>query len=114
MHREGNREYVLSPLLSRLGDENLSIELQKAIHLALANSILEKRRLGPLQASQAIGHFVAGGDADSAALVLLVALDGMLGMSELRDPFALTAIWANLPLPQKSPCRSGSISVPSK
>jgi hypothetical protein len=99
VQQDGDREYILSPLLARLNDANLPKELQQAIHLALARGILEKRRLGPLQATQAITHFVTGGDVNTAAFVLLVALNGMLSMAEVSDPFALTAIWAGMPLP---------------
>jgi len=99
VQQDSDREYVLSPLLARLADDNLSKELQKAIHLALARGILEKRRLGPLQASQAITHFMAAGDTNDAAVVVLVAWHGMLGISDVPDPFGLTSIWANMPLP---------------
>jgi hypothetical protein len=99
VQQDGDGEYVVSPLLARLADENLPKELQQAIHLTLAQGILQKRRLGPLQASQAITHFVSAGDPDSGASVLLVAWHGMLGMSEVRDPFTLTSIWADMPLP---------------
>jgi hypothetical protein len=103
VQRISGREYVISPLLSRLPEENLPSERRQAIHLALARGILNKRQLGPSQAAQALGHFVAGGDLDGAALVLLVAWHGMLGMSELRDPFALTAVWSGLPIPREIP-----------
>ena len=99
VHQDSDRTYVLSPLLSRLSDQNLPKELRKAVHLALANGILEKRQLGPLQGFQAICHFVEGGDADSAAGVLVAAFHSMLGIPDLRDPFGLTAVWADLPLP---------------
>ena len=55
VQQAGNSEYVLSPLLARLNDSNLPRALQHAVHLELAHGILEKRRLGPLQASQASG-----------------------------------------------------------
>jgi hypothetical protein len=99
VQQAGNSEYVLSPLLARLSDHNLPSKLQRAIHLELANAILEKKRLGPLHASQAINHFVAGGDTNNAAMVLLVALNGMLGMTGVGDPFLLTGVWAGMPLP---------------
>ncbi len=48
---------------------------------------------------QAITHFVAGGDINGAAMVLLVALNGMLGVTDVSDPFLLTGVWAGMPLP---------------
>lgn len=107
VQRISDREYVLSPLLSRLPGENLPHELRQAIHLTLARGILDKRQIGPQQAAQALGHFVAGGDLEGAAFVLLVAWHGMLGMTELRDPFALTAVWSGLPLPTEIPLQRG-------
>ena len=99
VQQDGDREYIVSPLLTRLQDENLPKELQQAIHLALARGILEKRQLGPSQVSYAVLHFLEGGDPEAAASVLLVALHGMLRLSEFDDPFGLTAIWAGMPLP---------------
>ncbi len=99
VQQESDREYVISPLLARLTDDNLATELQQRIHLTLARGILEKRRLGPLQASQAINHFIAGGQTENAADVVLVAWYAMLGRPDLRDPFGLTSIWAGMRLP---------------
>ena len=100
VQQDSDREYVVSPLVARLSDDNLPRELQRAIHVELANGILEKRILGPSQASQAVTHFMAAGDANSAANVVLVAWHGMLRMPKLQDAFGLTSIWAEMPLPE--------------
>jgi tetratricopeptide (TPR) repeat protein len=99
VQKDSVREYVLSPLIVRLTDDYLPKDLQQAIHLALARGILEKRRIGPDQAIQAVTHFVAAGDTNSAAVVVLVALHGTLRMSDATDPFGIATIWAGMPLP---------------
>ena len=101
VQQDTDREYLLSPLVTRLSDDNLPQDLQRAIHLTLAQRIVEKRRFGPFEASKAITHFVMADDVNGAVLVLvlLVALHGMIEMSDMRDPFALTSVWAGMPLP---------------
>ena len=99
VQRDSDREYIVSPLLARLADDNLPNELQRAIHLALAHGVMEKRRLGPFQAAQAITHFIAAGDANSAALVVLIASQGMLRMTKVVDPFGIASVWAHMPMP---------------
>jgi len=99
VQQDSDREYVISPLVARLSDDIIPKELQRDIHTELAHAILEKRSLGPTQVSQAVGHFMAAGDANSAADVVLVAWHGMLQMSKFRDGYGLTSIWAGMPLP---------------
>jgi hypothetical protein len=100
VQQDSEREYVVSPLVARLSDDNLPKEIQRAVHVELARGIMEKRILGPSQVSQAVTHFMAAGDSNSAAGVVIVAWHGMLQMTQLHDAFGLTSIWAKIPLPE--------------
>ena len=100
VQQDSDREYMVSPLVSRLSDDNLPKETQRAVHAELARGIMEKRILGPSQVAQAVAHFMAAGDSNGAAGVVIVAWYGMLRMSQLHDAFGLTNIWAKMPLPE--------------
>src|SRR5437867_4416283 len=71
----------------------------RAIHSRLAQNVMEKRRLGPVDACQAIMHFVAAQKYNEAAFVLLLALNGLLEAEDPKDYMGISGIWAHSPLP---------------
>ncbi len=103
VQRRGNDMFVLSALLSQVGQADIPEDTKTAIHLAKAAALLKLKRLNQFQAFSACFHFQMGGDMRSAAFVLLTALMGLNEVSASRvDDFGLLELWVT-EIPQDVP-----------
>jgi hypothetical protein len=101
VQQDGEQEYLVSPLLARLADANISENVQRAIHATLARGILARPRLGPVEVLHAVAHFLDAGDVNSAADLLGAAWFSMLRTPEAPETFGIASIWAGMPLPRQ-------------
>lgn len=99
VQRDSDREFVVSPLVSRLDDDNVPEDVQKLIYARLGRGILQQRVLGPIEVSKAVNYFVRAAEFNSAAAVLATAYQALIAEPETADPLGLSAIWAGLPYP---------------
>ena len=103
VQQDSGSEFVVSPLVSSLDDNNISPAVKTLVHRVIASGVMgrvfEKGTFGPEEAIQAIVQFVKAGEFDQAGTVLIMALHGLSTQRPLGDPFGLSSIWAGMPLP---------------
>jgi tetratricopeptide (TPR) repeat protein len=96
--------YAVSPLVRPLGSTELAPQTQRECHLVLARQIISREHVGEFEASQAMSHFLAGAEFDSAAWVyirVLVALRAVATSAAL--PPVLAHAWLDSLLPERMP-----------
>jgi len=67
--------------------------------MALANGILKKRVLGPVEVLKGFSHFAQAGAPEMAAALLLGALTNINDLDETPDDWGLLGIWTHVQLP---------------
>jgi hypothetical protein len=98
IQEENASTYSLSPLLGNI-DLDLSVTTQRTIHLALADGIMKRRFLGPVEVLKAFSHFALAGAVQRAAVLLLMALMDFNDLEEMPDDWGLLGLWAHAQLP---------------
>ena len=98
IQREHASTYSLSPLLGNKGLD-LSATTQRTIHMALADGILKKRVLGPVEVLKGFSHFARAGALQRAAALLLSALMDFNDLEETPDDWGLLALWTHVQMP---------------
>lgn len=100
---DGPDRYLVSPLVSRLTDSNLSADTERQVHQYLASSLVRERPITALTAVQAITHFVAAELYQDAGMLLLSSLVGYLKEKKPKDDFLLSEMWSHTSLPTQMP-----------
>ena len=98
---DGVDSYLLSPLLARLGADNLSTGTARGVHLAVADAILEKRTLSPLDVFRLVNHMVSAREYNRAGASLLSALSAIEADGNIANDWGISGIWCDLPLPSE-------------
>jgi hypothetical protein len=98
VQQENASTYSLSPLLGNL-DLDLSVTTQHETHLALADEIMRKRVLGPVEVLSAVAHLVGAGAVKRAAVLLLMALMDFNELEEVAESWGLLGVWADTKIP---------------
>lgn len=91
---------VVSPLLGNMGRDNLSGDVKRACHLALAGAIIGRRVMNQHTAFMAITHYHQGGDDRNAGIHLLMILKKATEHPDELDGDALLHLWTRNPLPE--------------
>jgi hypothetical protein len=99
VQRDSQNRYVISPLISRLSDSNLSIETAKTAHGYLASRLTGESRMTPTIVMQAIHHLISADLCEKAGMLLLSALQAFLRVEKPKDDVLLSDVWAHSPLP---------------
>lgn len=103
VQRDSTDRYVVSPLVSRFSNVNLSRETERQVHRYLARRLMRDRPITPLTATQAITHYIAADLYEDAGMVLLSSLWGYLKAKKPKDDFLLSEFWAHTSLPTQMP-----------
>ena len=96
---ESNDRWSVSPAIEPFGSGELDEATRTSVHLAIASDYLRNRRLTPIEVGWAMHHFEAGGDANSAAVMLLQYLNAVMEQKAFRMDPGLAERWP-LGLPQ--------------
>ena len=93
--------YAMSPLIKRLGHNDIPPKRRKAIHYLLGNKILSKRTLDIWDASNVVMYFVSAEAFQNALVVFSQALYTLSQQENLQDDAILGLLWTSAPLPDK-------------
>ncbi len=109
IQRDGHDRYLVSPLVSRFSDSNLSRETERQVHEYLASSLLSQRPITALTAVQAIHHYVAADLYQKAGSLLWSSLLAYTKAKKPKDEFILSELWSHTSLPTQmsTPLRVG-------
>jgi hypothetical protein len=98
VQRDGERSFIVSPLVRRIGSDNLGSATKIGCYLCLGNLIVRKP-MDVYQAQQAILYFCQAEAFNRAGSLLLFLLDRARTLDAGPDIGLLDAMWAESPLP---------------
>jgi hypothetical protein len=101
LQNAGGKEWRTSPLLSGLGDANLTRPVKKQVHKTVVDWIVALRTLNQLNTGEAITHLLLAEEFDEAGGMLLRALYSLLNAGPDAEPGHLLSFWKGLPLPEE-------------
>lgn len=101
--KESDKEYLLSPLIYKIGSKNLDLEVEKNINFALGNYVFQKGTVNPYEISKGINYYVKAQEYNIAGLRLFQALHSAMEIDTISedDMFYLHSYWVGVDLPIK-------------
>ena len=90
--------YQLSPLVRVLGHGDLAPDVRRECHAVLADRIVQRKRIGELEFSHALTHFVSAERYDAAGWLLVQALHAV-HVAPPTNVTIITAVWCEAPIP---------------
>jgi len=99
IQRTSQDTYTVSPLIRRLGYDDVPSERRRATHNLLGTRILSKRNLDLWDASHAVFYFAAARTFQNALIILARGLHVLSEQETLHDDALLGLFWASAPFP---------------
>jgi hypothetical protein len=100
IQRDSGSKYLVSPLLTGLGDSDVPSDTQRKVHEVLGLSIVRKGKLDPFDVITGFSHFVRAHQHERAAVLIVLALSSLARLEDpIGDDWMLSSIWAGKPLP---------------
>jgi hypothetical protein len=100
IQRDSGSKYLVSPLLTGLGDSDVPTDTQRKVHEVLGLSIVRKGKLAPLDVITAFSHFLRARQHERAAVLIVLALSSLARLEDpITDDWMLSSIWAGQRLP---------------
>lgn len=90
--------YRTNPLIVQISKENVKNDIFISINKIMANSILEKKTLNPIQVVSCIGFFSQAKEYDKAGKLYLQTINQMYE-EDIKDEWGIKSIWKDLNLP---------------
>ncbi|HEX8562605.1 MAG TPA: hypothetical protein VF676_06465 [Flavobacterium sp.] len=99
LQKNSDETYFISPLIKRLGSNNVLPETRKEINNKLAHSILAKKILSQYDSQRAISYFIAGESFNDAGMIMLMALQSYFKNPEIFTESSIGSYWISTDLP---------------
>ncbi|WP_405266290.1 hypothetical protein [Cellulophaga sp. Ld12] len=103
IQENSKNNYIVSPLITSIGEKNLSNEVIQNVHLELANSILADKIITEINASRCITSFIKGKDFNQAGIVLLHVYQSALTYNQAKHlkSWGYLTFWKETPIPEE-------------
>ena len=101
LQQNSEDSFTGSPLISGVGDANLSAAVKKRVHARVARWILDRKSLDQAQTVLAISHLIGSEEHSLAGVVLLKVLQAALKVYASPDGIPVLQAWIDLPLPSQ-------------
>lgn len=97
--------YQVSPLIYDLGEKNLSAEVLRNTHLAVAKNLIQGKKIDPIVASRSITSFLKGEDYVSAGGILLNIYQSVKTSEDIKNisDWGFLGYWAETEIPTHMP-----------
>lgn len=101
MFKESDKEYLLSPLIYKLGSKNLDLKVEQKINLKLGNYIFDKGAVNPYEISKGINYYIKARELNIAGFRLFESLYSAMKIKNLteNDMFSLHSYWVETSFP---------------
>jgi len=99
LQKNEDNTYSISPLIKRLGKENLASETIIEVNNSLGEFILAKKNNSQYDVRSAILHFIEGKSYDEAGMVFISVLQFYITKPELFKESGFDVFWSSMPLP---------------
>ena len=99
--KESDNEYLLSPLIYKLGSDNLNPNVERKINFLLGSKIFEKKSVTPFEATKGINYLIKAKEVNTAGFSLFQILYSMSSITDLQESeiFYLHKYWSTSDLP---------------
>ncbi|QUI24215.1 metallophosphoesterase [Vallitalea pronyensis] len=97
--KEENNKFIVSPLIKKIAEKNITLTTKRSLNLSMANELMKKETLTPLEILRAITHFIDAEKFDDAGYVLIKTLNEMDSRNLITDEWGFAGIWYNISLP---------------
>ena len=103
IYKESEKEYLLSPILYKLGGKNLGNETYKKINIELAENLIRKKVLDQFSFNKAFTYLICAEEYNKAGYLLVTALFSIINNKELKeeDISFIHYIWKDTPFPKE-------------
>jgi hypothetical protein len=101
LQKNNDETYFISPLIKRLGSNNINYETRKEINNKLAQNILSKKSLSQYDSQRAITYFLAGESFNDAGMIMIMALQSYFKQPEIFTDTIFGAFWIDRNLPEQ-------------
>ncbi|MDR6405871.1 MULTISPECIES: hypothetical protein [Chryseobacterium] len=101
LQKNNDDTYFISPLIKRLGSNNVLFETRKEINNSLAKSILAKNTISQYEGQRAMTYFLAGESFDDAGIIMTMGLQTYFTNPKLFLDSVFKSLWVNSELPNK-------------
>ena len=103
IYKESEKEYLISPILYKLGVKNLDTEIYKKINISLGENIIKKRTLDQYDVSKGLLYFISAEQYDRAGYLLVRALFSIVNDKDVKenDISFIHYIWGETPFPKE-------------
>lgn len=103
IYKESEKEYLISPVLYKLGGRNLENETYKKINIELAENLIHKKVLDQFSFNKAFTYFICAEEYNRAGYLLVTALFSIINNKELKeeDISFIHYIWNDTPFPKE-------------
>lgn len=99
--REENEIFLVSPLIKKVAEKNISFSMRKSINLSMANIIIKRKSLSPPEILRVIVHFTVAEEFDNAGFILISALNEMDTLNINTDEWGISNLWYDMNLPER-------------
>lgn len=99
--KEGENEYLLSPLIYKLGPNNLDPQVEKNINFTLGTHIFNKETVNPYDVFRGISHLIKAKEINTAGFRLFQALHSIAQNEDVHedDVMGIHLFWSHGNLP---------------
>lgn len=97
--RNARERYSISPLLRKLGSEDLPLSTRKVCNRLLGDRLLKKAQVDLIDIQFALSYYLDAGEENRAGMLLIHVLTDLLKADSSIDDLGILTLWASTPLP---------------
>ena len=99
LQKNSDSTFFISPLIKRLGSNNVTVETRKEINNSLAKNILKKKTISQYEGQSAFTYFLLGESFDDAGIIMITGLQTYFTNPEIYLGSLFQSMWINSDLP---------------
>lgn len=98
-----DKSYLVSPLIYKIGEKNLSPDTIKNTHAAIAKSILEDKKINQINASRIISSFLNAKDFNNAGIILFMVYQSAVTSESIKQliDWGYLNYWTKIDIPNE-------------
>lgn len=103
IYKESENQYLLSPILFKLGSKNLNIKVEENINNILATEIIKQELVTPYEIVRGISYFIKAKEYNKAGWFLYQALYSLIQTKNVSedDVYFIHKFWSDTPFPKE-------------
>jgi|GEM_PF-4651627 len=96
-----SNNYILSPLVYKIGEQNLDHNIKRGVHSSLAELIKSQKILSPVEGLKLINHLMRAEEFEEVGMTFLNLLLSLEEQDITKDYWGITKLWKETSLPEE-------------